>query len=61
MRALLPYRVVLVLLKITSRITLKCIQKERNAFPASERVEENPGCRAVKPEYSETYCAFSVV
>lgn len=34
---------------------------EKNAFPASESTEENPEHRDVKPEYSETYCAFSVV
>lgn len=34
---------------------------ERNSFPASESVEENPDHSYVKPEYNETYCAFSVV
>jgi len=34
---------------------------ERNAFPASESVEENPDHRDVKPEYTETYCTFSVL
>lgn len=61
MSALLPYRVVFVLLKIISSITLKCVQTERNVFPASEGVEENPDHRDVKPEYSQTYGAFSVV
>lgn len=36
-----PYRVVFVLLKIFSSITLKGTQMQRNAFPASENIEEN--------------------
>lgn len=34
---------------------------EINYFPISESTEDNPDYRDEKPEYSETYCAFSVV